>query len=62
MDFDQILVMDAGVAAECGPPAALLAANGLLAQLVDATGHDSAAQLRATANAAAATKASGCGD
>jgi hypothetical protein len=59
MDFDQILVLDAGVAAECGPPHVLLAAQppGPLAQLVDATGPDSAAQLRATANAASATKA-----
>ena len=53
-------MLDAGIAAECGPPAALLAAKppGYLAQLVDATGPDSAKHLRATANAAANATAS----
>lgn len=48
-------MLDAGIAAECGPPASLLAVKppGYLAQLVDATGPDSARHLRATANAAA---------
>ena len=56
IDFDTVLVMDGGVAAEFGPPSALLAAQppGALAQLVDATGPDSAAQLRALAAGAAA--------
>jgi ABC-type multidrug transport system fused ATPase/permease subunit len=53
MDFDNILVMDAGVAAEYGKPAELLARPGPLAQLVDATGPDSSKQLRAMANGTA---------
>jgi ABC-type multidrug transport system fused ATPase/permease subunit len=51
MDFDNILVMDAGVAAECGRPRDLLAHSGPLATLVASTGLDSAKRLRAMANA-----------
>jgi len=46
MDYDMLLVMDAGKAAEVGSPAELLLLNGLFAQLVDATGLESARALR----------------
>jgi ABC-type transport system involved in cytochrome bd biosynthesis fused ATPase/permease subunit len=49
MDFDEVLVMSEGAAAEMGPPAELLAKAppGPFAQLVDSTGKDNAAALRA---------------
>ena len=50
MDYDIILCMDAGKAAEIGSPSELLAANGLFAQLVDATGFESARALREIAS------------
>jgi ABC-type multidrug transport system fused ATPase/permease subunit len=50
MDYDLILVMDAGKAAEFGPPKALLAYGGLFSQLVDATGSESSMALRKIAN------------
>jgi ABC-type multidrug transport system fused ATPase/permease subunit len=53
MDYDLILVMDAGKAAEFGPPKDLLAHGGLFSQLVDATGTESSMALRNIANEAA---------
>ena len=54
IDFDKIVVMDAGVVAEHGSPSELLAKEGgLFSKLVDSTGADSAAELRSRANAAA---------
>jgi ABC-type multidrug transport system fused ATPase/permease subunit len=47
MDYDLILVMDAGRAAEFGPPAELLENKGIFSELVDATGSESASALRA---------------
>jgi len=50
MDYDCILVMDAGTAAEFGSPSELLAQNGLFAELVDATGPESSQALRQIAS------------
>ena len=48
MDFDYVLVMDKGKAAEMGPPAELLLdRDGLFSQLVDATGPEGSKALRA---------------
>ena len=47
MDFDYVLVMDKGRAAEMGPPSDLLRLNGIFAQLVDATGPEGSKALRA---------------
>jgi len=52
MDYDMILVMDAGRAAEVGTPVELLSRNGLFAQLVDATGAESARALKEIAHEA----------
>ena len=52
MDYDLILVMDAGKAAEIGSPLELLSRNGIFADLVNATGAESAKALRAMAEAA----------
>lgn len=46
MDYDTILVMDKGRAAEFGPPLELLEQNGVFTELVNATGEESAAALR----------------
>jgi ABC-type multidrug transport system fused ATPase/permease subunit len=46
MDYDSILVMDKGRSAEFGPPLELLEQNGIFAELVKATGEESAAALR----------------
>ncbi|CAB9504527.1 Oligomycin resistance ATP-dependent permease YOR1 [Seminavis robusta] len=50
MDYDLILVMDAGKAAEFGSPKELLVRDGLFSQLVDATGAESSKALREIAN------------
>jgi len=47
MDNDLILVMADGEAAEIGSPAELLQRNSMFAELVDATGPESARALRA---------------
>ena len=52
MDYEIILCMDAGKAAEIGSPSELLSRNGLFAQLVDATGSESARALREIASGA----------
>ena len=59
MDFDEVLVMSAGTAAEIGNPAALLAKSppGHFAMLVDSTGKENAAVLRSLAVDAAAAVA-----
>lgn len=49
MDYDLILVMDAGRAAEFGSPAELLDSKGKFAELVDATGPESARALKSMA-------------
>ena len=49
MDYDLILVMDAGKAAEIGPPIELLSREGVFADLVNATGSESADALRKVA-------------
>jgi ABC-type multidrug transport system fused ATPase/permease subunit len=46
MDYDLILVMDSGRAAEFGSPTQLLEKNGLFTELVNATGPASAKALR----------------
>eukprot|EP00522_Entomoneis_paludosa_P016423 CAMPEP_0172447702 /NCGR_PEP_ID=MMETSP1065-20121228/6951_1 /TAXON_ID=265537 /ORGANISM="Amphiprora paludosa, Strain CCMP125" /LENGTH=1365 /DNA_ID=CAMNT_0013199065 /DNA_START=11 /DNA_END=4108 /DNA_ORIENTATION=+ len=46
MDYDMVVVMADGKAAEIGSPAELLKAGGKLAELVDATGPESAKALR----------------
>ena len=55
MDFDEVLVMADGAAAEMGPPARLLAKEppGPFAALVESTGKENAAALRAMAETAA---------
>ena len=54
MDYDRVLVMDAGHAVECGSPAELLGQKGgVFAELVDATGAESSQALRKMANEAA---------
>ena len=52
MDYEIMLCMDAGKAAEIGSPSELLSRNGLFAQLVDATGSESARALREIASGA----------
>ena len=47
MDFDHIIVMDSGFAVEQGSPRELVNRNGLFAELVNATGPESAEALRA---------------
>jgi ABC-type multidrug transport system fused ATPase/permease subunit len=49
MDYDMILVMDKGQAVELGPPTELLDRGGIFAELVEATGPESAKALRAMA-------------
>jgi ABC-type multidrug transport system fused ATPase/permease subunit len=56
MDYDLILVMDAGKAAEFGSPRDLLAHGGLFSQLVDATGTESSIALRKIADDAERTE------
>jgi ABC-type multidrug transport system fused ATPase/permease subunit len=46
MDYDSILVMNRGAAAEFGSPKELLEKNGMFADLVEATGEESARALR----------------
>jgi ABC-type multidrug transport system fused ATPase/permease subunit len=51
MDYDEILVMESGSAAEMGPPGVLLKQpDSLFSVLVDNTGQESAAALRAMVN------------
>ena len=50
MDYDLILVIEAGKAAELGSPKDLLARGGLFRQLVDATGAESSIALRKLAH------------
>jgi len=53
MDYDTILVMEAGRAVEFGPPAELLSNdNGVFSCLVDSTGPESSKALRAMAASA----------
>lgn len=47
MDYDAVLVMDEGRAAEFGSPAELLQNEGIFAELVDATGPEGSKALRA---------------
>lgn len=53
MDFDYTLVMDSGQAAEFGPPDELLERKGIFADLVNATGPESAKALREMARSKA---------
>lgn len=46
IDYDVVIVMDNGKVAEMGSPRELLELNGLFADMVNATGPESAAQLR----------------
>lgn len=58
MDSDRVLVMDGGVAAEYGPPSELLRNGaGMLSQLVENTGKQSAAFLRRAASEASLVRA-----
>ena len=56
MDYDVVLVMSDGKAAEFGPPAELLELNGVFSELVNAAG-EGAASLIAMAKKAAEKKA-----
>ena len=56
MDYEIVLVMDAGKAAEIGSPMDLLSRGGLFAALVEATGAESAKALRDIARSAIETK------
>ena len=47
MDYDYVLVMDAGRAVEFGSPGELLRKSGIFAELVDATGPEGSKALRA---------------
>lgn len=49
MDYDIVLVMDAGQLVEIGSPSELLSSEGFFSELVDATGPESANALRAMA-------------
>lgn len=49
IDFDRILVMDAGKVAEFGTPAELLRAGGIFSDLVHSTGTDMETKLREAA-------------
>lgn len=49
MDYDYVLVMDAGRAVESGSPSELLQKSGVFSELVDATGPDGSKALRAMA-------------
>lgn len=51
MDYDSVLVMDSGHAAEFGSPADLLMTNGPFSALVDATGQEGRKALRAMVGA-----------
>lgn len=54
MDYDRVLVMDAGQAAEYGSPVELLAReDGIFTELVDATGPESAKALKEIASQSA---------
>ena len=46
IDYDVVIVMDKGKAAEIGSPKELLEMNGLFASMVDATGPEVAAELK----------------
>ena len=46
IDYDVVIVMDKGKVTEMGSPKELLELNGLFAGMVNATGAESAAQLR----------------
>jgi ABC-type transport system involved in Fe-S cluster assembly fused permease/ATPase subunit len=46
IDFDQIVVLDAGMVVESGAPAELLQNDGVFSNLVDATGPETSAALR----------------
>jgi ABC-type multidrug transport system fused ATPase/permease subunit len=46
MDYDNIIVMDGGRAAEYGSPKELIKKQGVFADLVTSTGEDSARALR----------------
>lgn len=57
MDYDLVLVMDAGRAVEFASPKELLEnPDGIFAELVDATGTESSLFLREMANKAAAQR------
>jgi ABC-type multidrug transport system fused ATPase/permease subunit len=49
IDFDTVVVMEAGRAVEIGSPKELLDLNGVFAELVDATGPKGSRALRALA-------------
>lgn len=49
IDFDQIIVLDAGKVVESGAPHALLQQDGVFSHLVDAAGPEASASLRAMA-------------
>ena len=54
MDYDRVLVMDAGQAAEYGSPVELFAReDGIFTELVDATGPESAKALKEIASQSA---------
>jgi len=46
IDYDKIIVMDKGRVAEIGSPRELLGYNGMFTDMVNATGSDSAAELK----------------
>ena len=46
IDYDAVIVMESGKVAEVGSPKELLSSDGIFADMVNATGAESAAQLR----------------
>ena len=50
-DFDRVLVMDAGRAAECDAPSALLRKGGIFADMVRALGSEAASAISVKAGA-----------
>lgn len=52
MDYDQVLVMSDGKAAEFGPPAKLLEQNGVFTDLVNAAGEGAASLITMALKAA----------
>lgn len=51
MDYDKVLVMENGKAAEFGSPSQLIDADGIFKDLINATGEGASALIRMASNA-----------
>ena len=51
MDYDKVLVMDNGKAAEFGSPSQLIDADGIFKDLINATGEGASALIQMASNA-----------